>query len=215
MVDSLVLQQEVPDQYKWKLTHTGSYSSKLAYAAFFVGTIKFGPWRRIWKSWAPPRCKFFIWLVFLNRVWTADRLAKRGLPHPESCPFCDQAEETIHHLLVGCVFTHQVWALIFQQLGLLNLTPDPDPSVSHFPSWWRRAISSVPKEVRKGFNSLIILIAWEVWKHRNDCVFDNSRPNILKVVSSVSTEGGLWCMAGASKLQELMSRLSRSLPLGA
>ncbi|RCV40403.1 hypothetical protein SETIT_9G050600v2, partial [Setaria italica] len=81
--------------------------------------------------------------------------------------------------------------------------------------WWRRAISSVPKEVRKGFNSLIILIAWEVWKHRNDCVFDNSRPNILKVVSSVSTEGGLWCMAGASKLQELMSRLSRSLPLGA
>ncbi|RCV19174.1 hypothetical protein SETIT_3G363000v2 [Setaria italica] len=55
---------------------------------------------------------------------------------------------------------------------------------------------------------------WEVWKHRNDCVFDNSRPNILKVVS-MSTEGGLWCMAGASKLQELMSRLSRSLPLKA
>jgi hypothetical protein len=30
---------------------------------------------------APPPCKMFIWLVLKNRVWTADRLAKRGLPH--------------------------------------------------------------------------------------------------------------------------------------
>ena len=124
IVDGLLLQPDVQDRYTWKLSQDGTYSSKSAYGAFFVGTIKFGPWRRIWKTWAPPRCKFFIWLVFHNRVWTADRLAKRGLPHPDACPFCDQAEETIHHLLVECVFTHQVWALIFQKLALLFLAPD-------------------------------------------------------------------------------------------
>lgn len=52
LVDSIVLQHDVPDQFRWKLTQSGSYSSKSAYAAFFVGTIKSSPWKRIWKSWA-------------------------------------------------------------------------------------------------------------------------------------------------------------------
>jgi hypothetical protein len=55
----------------------------------------------------------------------------------------------------------------------------PDPLVTRL-SWWRKTISSLPKEVGKGFNPLIILVAWEVQKHRNDCVFDNCRPGILE-----------------------------------
>ncbi|AQL03931.1 K(+) efflux antiporter 4, partial [Zea mays] len=31
---------------------------------------------RVWRSWAPPKCCFFIWLVAQNRCWTVDRLAK-------------------------------------------------------------------------------------------------------------------------------------------
>jgi len=146
----------------------GSYSSKSAYAAFFEGSIKFGSWRRIWKTWAPPHCKFFVWLVFHNRVWTADRLAKRNLPHPEACPLCDQEDETINHLLVGCVFARQVWSLVLQQLGLLQLAPQP--SATRFSGWWKRSTAAVPKDARKGLNSLIILVAWEIWKHQNTCV---------------------------------------------
>lgn len=63
MVDGLVLQPNVPDQHRWKLTQNGCYSSKSAYAAFFEGSTKFGPWRRIRKSWAPLRWKFFMWLA--------------------------------------------------------------------------------------------------------------------------------------------------------
>jgi hypothetical protein len=53
LVDGTVLQQDIEEQYKWKLTPSGSYSSKSTYLAFFIGTIKFSPWRRIWKSWPP------------------------------------------------------------------------------------------------------------------------------------------------------------------
>lgn len=49
-------------------------------------------------------CKFFLWLAENNRCWTADRLAKRGLPHPEACPLCDQVDETHQHILIGCLF---------------------------------------------------------------------------------------------------------------
>jgi hypothetical protein len=118
--------------------------------------------------------------------------------------------ETIHHLLVGCVFSRQIWAHVLQQLDLIHLAPKT--AGSRFFGWWRRSSLAVPKEARKGLNSLIILITWEIWKHRNACVFDHVRPNTQEVLRAVDTEGSLWCMAGASKLQELVSRsLSFSL----
>jgi len=121
LVDDLALQHDTPGQHRWRLIESSSYTSKSAYTFFFTGTIKFAPWRRIWKRWAPLRYKFFIWLAVKNRCWTAYRLAKRGLPHPASCPLCDQAEETIQHTLVGCVFARQVWTMILYRLGLLLL----------------------------------------------------------------------------------------------
>ena len=54
---------------------------------------------------APPRVKFFHWLANLERCWTADRLARRGLPHPARCLLCDQAPESIHHLFLACPFS--------------------------------------------------------------------------------------------------------------
>ena len=124
------------------LTPSGSYSIKSTYTTFFIGTINFSPWRRILEKLGPLCCKFFIWLVVHNRCWMADHLSKHGLPDPEVCPFYDQAEEIINHLLVGCVFSCQVQALIFQHLGIMQLAPEP--SVSHF-SGWRNLITAVPK----------------------------------------------------------------------
>jgi hypothetical protein len=117
--------EDVPNQYNWKLTQHGSYTSKSAYEAFFVGSFRFGPWRRIWKTWVPPRCKFFIWLVFHNRARTAVRLARRNLPHLEVCPFCNQEEETINHILIGCVFAREVRTITLQHLDFMHLVPQP------------------------------------------------------------------------------------------
>jgi hypothetical protein len=63
LVDDMVLDPAISDQHSWCLSKTGSYSSKSAYEAFFIGTIRFAPWKRIWKSCAPLKCKFFIWLA--------------------------------------------------------------------------------------------------------------------------------------------------------
>jgi hypothetical protein len=74
---------------------SGCYSAKSAYDVLLYGATGFEHWKRIWKSWAPPKCRFFLWLVAHNRCWTADRLARRNLDHPEACFFCDQEMETI------------------------------------------------------------------------------------------------------------------------
>lgn len=55
-------------------------------------------------------------------------------------------------------------------------------------------------------NSLIILVAWEVWKHRNSCVFENATPSVQEVLSAVNAEGTLWCRAGARELHQLLVR---------
>ncbi|WVZ51091.1 LOW QUALITY PROTEIN: hypothetical protein U9M48_002270 [Paspalum notatum var. saurae] len=176
VVEAVVL-GEGPDQHIWKFTQSGCYTSKSAYSAFFEGSVKFKPWRLIWKSWAPLRCKFFLWLAKNNRCWTADRLAKRGLPHPDACPLCDQADETLQHILIGCVFSRQIWDLILQSLQLAEITPTM--ADSGFFSWW---------------------------KFRNLCVFEGMQPNVQLLLHRIGSEGILWCAAGASGLLELLNR---------
>jgi hypothetical protein len=42
---------------------------------------------------------------------------------------CGQADETIQHTLVACVFARQVWTTIFHVLGLLPFVPQPEDLV--------------------------------------------------------------------------------------
>jgi hypothetical protein len=133
----VVLQPGAPDSHLWRLSSSGKYSAKSAYTALLQGATSFEPIERIWKTWAPGKCKFFMWLVQHNRCWTSDRLAKRSMDHPECCPLCDQHEETINHLLVACVFACQVWSGLLGTVGLRELVPQPGGKLSGFASWFR------------------------------------------------------------------------------
>jgi hypothetical protein len=105
------------------------------------------------------------------------------------------------------VFTRQVWAVVFQHLNLVVARP-ATPTTS-FSAWWCSSVKSVPKDLEKGLNSLIILVTWEIWKHRNSCVFKGARPSVQVLLQQVSSECVLWCSAGATKLKELLSRSSQ------
>jgi hypothetical protein len=45
------------DRHTWRFDQTREFSSKSAYRAFFNGNITFEPWKRLWKSWTPVKCK--------------------------------------------------------------------------------------------------------------------------------------------------------------
>lgn len=107
------------------------------HTTMFFGTIKFSPWKRIWKSWAPSNCKFFMWLAINNRCWTSDRLARRGLPHQPACPFCDQADKTINDILSSCVLIREVWSCILKWLRILRLRVCLGASVIEGIEWVR------------------------------------------------------------------------------
>jgi hypothetical protein len=130
-------------------------------------------------------------------------VARKGLPHPAACPFCDQVEETVDDLLVVCVFSRQVWFNVLQQFNLQILAPQTDPS---FFDWWAAASSRVDGQVQKGLNSIIILAAWSIWKHRNRCVFDGATPDVSCVVSVCKEELHQWSLAGARGVSYLLAQ---------
>lgn len=102
------LDPEAVDVTTWSWETSGCFSTRSAYAARFWGKEVVPTADFTWKSRAPLRCRFFPWMAFQNRCWTSDRLARRALDHQEACPFCDQEEESINHLLIGCVFAREI-----------------------------------------------------------------------------------------------------------
>jgi hypothetical protein len=136
MLAEATVRDDLEDEITWNLTESGTYSSSSAYKAQFFGAILAPIASSVWKFWAPPKIKFFMWLALQNRLWTNDRLEKRGWPNGRHCKLCNQAFETVNHLLVNCRFTIRLWGLLKDWLGLqqLNLLPWPTTTLH---SWWR------------------------------------------------------------------------------
>ncbi|XBH58357.1 hypothetical protein VPH35_079809 [Triticum aestivum] len=118
-----------PDKLLWSWTANGVYTAQSCYRATFQGVTGCHSWKLIWRSWAPPRVKFFHWLACQDRCWTAERLARRGLQHHPRCLLCDQEPETIKHLMLVCPFARHTWHEILAWLRLPAPTPEHDDSI--------------------------------------------------------------------------------------
>uniref|UniRef100_A0A453S5Z5 Reverse transcriptase zinc-binding domain-containing protein n=1 Tax=Aegilops tauschii subsp. strangulata TaxID=200361 RepID=A0A453S5Z5_AEGTS len=130
----------------------------------------------------------------LGRCWTADRLARGGLPHADMCVLCDQVPECMEHLLAGCSFSRQVWHEVLSWCR--STTPPPSPT-SGFREWWRSSYSATPATLQKGFASTSMLCAWCLWKHRKEAIFNNQTPSVSQLVSAIKEEASTWARAGA------------------
>lgn len=210
ILSTFVLQPDIEDRHIWRLSTSGQYSAKSAYWGFFQGSVHFESWEHIWKSWAPGNCSFFLWLVAHDKCWTADRLARRGLQHHPRCLLCDQEPESINHLLAACVFSRQFWFQLLQKVGLQRCCPHPGEA--SFMDWWRRSSDSVSGLVRHGLNSIIILGAWFLWRHRNRCVFDGAAPDLLGLQVLAEDELKLWALAGAKGISHVTAGAERENP---
>jgi hypothetical protein len=67
LISGIELQLEFEDRHIFSIAPNGVYSAKSAYEGLFLGSMTFGHYKRIWKSWALPKCRFFLWLVAHKR----------------------------------------------------------------------------------------------------------------------------------------------------
>ena len=190
----LVLMPDEADRSTWSWEANGQYSVSSAYDARFAGREVEPTTQLTWQSKAPLWCRFFLWLVMHNRCWTSDRLARRGLDHQDACPFCDQHEETIDHLLLGGVFVTEVWAIMCGALHRPQWTPSQD---SRLRDWC--AVTTTQGQGAKESRAILLLVLWEIWKHRNAIVFEGAPLSFRALTNRIDTEGRAWKQAGILK----------------
>ncbi len=181
--------------------HSKRAVRKSAYRLQFLGAARFVFNQSIWKAWALPKCKFFSWLVTQNRVWTVDRLEKRGWQNQKICPLCCMVDESALHLLAKCRLTKRIWAEIQRWTGT-NLQMGSWETCHSIEQWWTLVAES-PNTPRKPPRTLIILISWEIWCECNARIFQNSASPPSSILAKIKEEGRAWVKAGATTLQEL------------
>jgi hypothetical protein len=105
--------------------------------------------------------------------------------------------------LVSCVLAREFWYLLLQRVGMSALSPGMEDI--NFVAWWGRSAEVIPKDLRDGFNSLVNIGAWTIWRHCNDCVSNGVQPSIAGLLTSANDEFNMWCFVGAKGLTRLSS----------
>ena len=162
-LENVHLAPDEPDSIVWKLSNNGCYSAKSAYMAQFISLTSSVMPTLVWKPWAPPKCKLFAWLVLQNRIWTADRLERRGWDNCGRCKLCNRVQESAAHILFQCSFSSRVWIVVKSWLGMHDIFPSDWRIIPTVKDWWEEVIHGVSQH-GKALASLAMLVSWELWK---------------------------------------------------
>ncbi|XP_022014620.1 uncharacterized protein LOC110914107 [Helianthus annuus] len=141
-----------------------------------------------WCRWLPAKCNIFMWRACLDRIPTKVALRRRNIVTGDSlCVFCDNAEETVDHLLTECRFVQGVWSGIAHWCHLppifLFSTQDVQALVDHV------GCPSRKKEVILG---ILVITCWRIWKARNEKAFKMINVKIAQVISDIKSLSFLW-----------------------
>lgn len=149
-------------------------------------------WKLTWKTWEPPRVKFFCWLACPDRCWPAERLARRGLQHHPRCLLCYQVPETMHHATTSSSHPPSLgrsgmrcWPACAWHVRL------PLKMIATLDVWWRKAWQGTPKPLCKGLDSITLQTPWLIWKHHDSCIFDRDQPSVRDLVTAIFDEAAL------------------------
>jgi hypothetical protein len=191
------LRESKPDRFVWRWSPDGRYSVKTAYRAFFTGWTTMAGATELWRVRTPPKVKFFFWLALHERLWTNERRMRHGLQADAACSLCDQLAETVDHLLCACVYTREVWSRLLFSMGSPTDPPQHDSTLC---AWWLAGREALLQGLSKSFDSLVLLVVWNIWKERNRRVFDSKALTPTQLLHRIREEGDEWIGAGYSCL---------------
>jgi hypothetical protein len=131
-------------------------NSSIVYQAVVTNGQGCEYYKFIWENRAPPKVKFFGWLLVQNKIQTKENLLKKYCVEDDVCELCLSALQSLVLLISGCPFV----------VGLARLGMSLTEDVSHL--WCVRSQSHLPVAY---FNAFLHLCCWRLWKQRHDVVF--------------------------------------------
>ena len=160
-------EQSAPDRRSF-VWGKSSYSSGCFYKYMFQCLPDDGVLMKIWKSKCLPKLKVFCWLLINDRLNTRDIMLRKQwhLDSGNNCVLCIlQPLETYTHLFWGCDFSTSCWDFIGINWDLnLDVRDRLSLAAINFtgPCFWEIFAST----------------AWNIWKERNDYIFNNLDPSL-------------------------------------
>ena len=163
------------------LKKNGELDSSLLYNALKTAHSNPDAWAKfIWHNKAPPRVKFFAWLLSQGRIQCKTVLRKKGVVDNTICEICQATEETPAHIIFGCNYARQFW-------GAIRIQTEAD--------WLIQAIKELqpPNHIpAKYFTTFVLLCCWHIWKRRNNAVFRKDRTALNTALAACKSEAYLW-----------------------
>ena len=153
------------------------FSLGMAYRACLPPLDSDSDLRWIWKGQSEPKIKFFIWLVWHDKLPHKKCLHTRRIVQSPSCPRCQGPIEDSHHILRACPRIANIW-----------LIPETPPQTAlNLPDWLYLNMTS--NAVFRGlpWAAVFPYICHEIWKDRNQCVFKKTGPSPVQVISVRAT----------------------------
>ncbi|XP_022027114.1 uncharacterized protein LOC110928407 [Helianthus annuus] len=133
----------------------------------------------------------------MERLPTMAALARRNVPVPnQMCVLCGDYAETCDHIFVSCHFAQSIW----QNLAIWCRMPPiiafgiKDLLTLHGP----RSSSRESKAI----HAVILVTFWSIWKVRNEVVFNQAVPNVVKSLDEIKSMAYLW-VKSRSKMASL------------
>jgi hypothetical protein len=154
------------------------YSVATAYEACFRDRSPRPLLAAAWEVKIEGKINFFLWLLIQNRLWTADRLEKRGWPHQDNCSLCDQTIESADHLFLACPFAKEVWHGISNTHAAVASIASRSTTIM---GWWKKVSRFRKSKNHKYHCSTAVYAIWHIWKERNKRTFESksSKPEDL------------------------------------
>ena len=121
--------------------------------------------KSFWRLPIPEKAKFFFWPSYHDKVLTRENLLKRRVNVAANCPFCDENEESLNHVMLQCPFSKAYWQIIFSSVDIPDL---PSSFTDVWESW------SLSPQIKTRFpvlECLFLTSAWCLRKERNSKIF--------------------------------------------
>ncbi|CAO2178466.1 unnamed protein product [Urochloa humidicola] len=153
-------------------------STRRIYRATISQDHKCPHYRFIWRNHAPPKVRFFAWLLIQDRVQHKSSLTKKRVLEEDLCDLCSHGKEDADHLIWQCPFAQSSW----NHIGWPNLSTVTALGTAQPPA-------GVPTQ---HLSTMLLLCCWQLWKHRHEVVFRAMQPSLPRLLLACKQEAQLW-----------------------
>ena len=143
----------------------------------------------LWHKDVPLKVVLFAWRLLRDRLPTKDNLFRRHVViiNDQFCAGCEEVEIS-SHLIIHCDLFGTIWNHIFRWIGVSSVLPSD--VISLFNQF--NFIGGAVKSRRVLLQVIWFAKVWEIWKERNNRVFNDKNSSIPQVVDKIKSLTFMW-----------------------